>query len=97
MTAQASACPELKIAMRGGHRRNCKSVDSQYCGKAHTAIAIGFYAGFQSIFTMLASARAGLIWFRFGPSVTFFMTGTATVLVIGYFLVAIKHPANKPT
>ena len=50
------------------------------------ATAIGTYSAFQSIFTMLASSIAGLIWYTFGSSETFVVTGIATLLVIIYFL-----------
>ncbi len=50
------------------------------------ATAIGTYSAFQSIATMLASTGAGLLWFYYGASVTFFVTGIASVLVILYFL-----------
>jgi MFS family permease len=51
--------------------------------------ATGTYAGFQSICTMLASALAGAVWYRFGPAATFISAGVGTVLVIGY-LVSIR-------
>jgi MFS family permease len=58
---------------------------SNITDKKDTATAIGTYSGFQSICTMLASSLAGLIWFQFGASATFFVTGIATVLLIAYF------------
>jgi len=56
-----------------------------------TATAIGTYAGFQSIATMLASSTAGFIWYQFGASVTFLVTGAAAVLVVLYFLFRVKE------
>jgi MFS family permease len=50
-----------------------------------TATAIGTFTGFQSICTMLASSFAGLIWFNFGASATFIVTGIAATLVTAYF------------
>ncbi len=47
-----------------------------------TATAIGTYAGFQSICALLASSLAGLLWFTFGPAVTFAVTAVGTLLVI---------------
>lgn len=44
---------------------------SNITDKKDTATAIGTYSGFQSICTMLASSLAGLIWYQFGASVTF--------------------------
>jgi MFS family permease len=59
---------------------------SNISNKENTATAIGTYTGFQSVFAMLASSMAGLIWFQFGANATFLVTGIATVLIIIYFL-----------
>ena len=58
-----------------------------------TATAIGTFAGLQSIAAMLASSLAGLVWYRFGASATFLLTGTMTLAVIGYFLLAVPQRA----
>jgi MFS family permease len=58
--------------------------------KKDTATAIGTYSGFQSICTMLASSLAGFIWFQFGASATFMVTGFAAVLIVFYFLFFVK-------
>lgn len=50
------------------------------------ATAIGAFSAFQSIASMLASFAAGLLWFYFGASVTFLVTGIASICVIFYFL-----------
>ena len=63
---------------------------SNITDKKDTATAIGTYSGFQSICTMLASSLAGFIWFEFGASVTFIVTGIATLFVILYFMFSIK-------
>jgi MFS family permease len=68
---------------------------SNITAKKDTATAIGTYAGFQSICTLLASSLAGLFWYRFGASVTFIITGTATLLVILYFLFYVKDRESK--
>ena len=68
---------------------------SNITDKADTATAIGTYTGFQSICTMLASSLAGLIWYQFGASATFLVTGTATVFVILYFLFFVKLKNEK--
>lgn len=49
-----------------------------------TATAIGTYAGFQSICALLASSLAGVLWFAFGPAVTFVLTGAMALVVTGY-------------
>lgn len=62
---------------------------SNITDKKDTATAIGFFTGFQSICTMLASSLAGLIWFQWGASATFMITSAITVLVIVYFMLAV--------
>ena len=51
--------------------------------KEDTATAIGTYAAFQSICTMLASSLAGFIWYQFGAGATF---GLSAVMVLGVAL-----------
>ena len=50
------------------------------------ATAIGTFSAFQSITAMLASIMAGLLWFYFGSSVTFFVSAMAAFGVVLYFL-----------
>jgi MFS family permease len=57
-----------------------------------TATAIGTFAGFQSICTMLASSLTGFIWFQFGALVAFILTAFITFLVAIYFLASIPRP-----
>ena len=63
--------------------------------KEDTATAIGSYSAFQSICTMVASTLAGLIWFQFGASATFFITGIVTVLILFYFIIIVPQPEKK--
>lgn len=63
---------------------------SNITDKKDTATAIGTWSGFQSICTMLASSIAGLIWYQFGANATFIITGIATLIIIVYFLFAVK-------
>lgn len=58
--------------------------------KNDTATAIGTFAGFQSICTMLASSLTGLIWFKFGATVAFTLTASVTLLVFVYFLTILQ-------
>jgi MFS family permease len=67
-----------------------KALISNISDKKDTATAIGTYAAFQSICTMLASTIAGLIWFKFGASATFILTGIITLAVAFYFTFVIK-------
>ncbi len=50
------------------------------------ATAIGTFSALQSVFAMLASSLAGLIWFQFGAPATFMTTSIVTLCVILYFL-----------
>ncbi len=59
---------------------------SNITNKNDTATAIGTFAGFQSICTMIASSFAGLIWFRYGSATTFLITAIATFFIILYIL-----------
>lgn len=59
---------------------------SNIVDKKDTATAIGNFSGLQSIFTMLSSSLAGLLWIQFGASVTFIITAIATLFVILYLL-----------
>ena len=62
---------------------------SNITDKKDTATAIGTFAGFQSICTMIASSFAGLIWYKFGVAATFLSTATITILVIIYFSISV--------
>lgn len=61
-----------------------------------TATAIGFFAGFQSLCAMVASALTGVLWFSFGPAVAFATTGCATIAVVIYLAVAVPRPVTDP-
>ncbi|MFM9945720.1 MAG: MFS transporter [Bacteroidia bacterium] len=63
---------------------------SNITDKKDIATAIGTYAGFQSICTMIASSLAGLIWYNFGAGATFMLTAISSVFVIGYFITLSK-------
>jgi MFS family permease len=57
---------------------------SNISAKEDTATAIGTYAAFQSICTMLASSLAGLIWYTFGSNATFLLSAAMAFLVVLY-------------
>jgi len=63
---------------------------SNISDKKDTATAIGTFAGFQSICTMIASSLTGLIWFTFGAQTAFFATSILTVVVIFYLAFNVK-------
>lgn len=68
---------------------------SNITDKKDTATAIGTYSSFQSICTMLASSFAGLIWFQFGASATFLVTGIITIMVALYFILVLPNSSNN--
>ncbi len=68
---------------------------SNISSKADTATAIGTYAGFQSLASMLASTLAGLTWFYFGAATSFILTGFATLVIILYMGVVVQEPSNS--
>jgi len=54
------------------------------CKKENTATAIGTYTAFQSIATLFASSLAGLVWFSFGSSAIFLVSGIVAIGVSFY-------------
>lgn len=61
--------------------------------KKDTATAIGTYTGLQSIFSMLASSLAGLIWYQVGESAIFILSGIMSLCVIFYFSFFVRLPS----
>ncbi len=59
--------------------------------KTETATAIGAFTALNSIFTMVASILAGLIWAFAGPAYTFGLTALATLLISGYFIIWVPY------
>jgi len=57
---------------------------SNISSKSDTATAIGTFTAFQSVLTMIASTLAGILWYNFGPSLTFIVTGFASFFVVCY-------------
>lgn len=64
---------------------------SNISDKKDVATAIGTYSAFQSLCTMLASVLAGFIWFQFGASAIFIITGIATLGVITYLILYVNN------
>jgi len=71
-----------------------KALISNYAEKDRTATAIGFYASFASIFTMLASSLAGLIWYTLGMKTMFIFSGVG-VMMVAVYLVIIQYNFGK--
>jgi len=63
-----------------------KALISNLAARSETATAIGFYTSFSSIFTMIASSLAGLIWFGWGLKWMFFISGAGVLLTVVYFI-----------
>lgn len=56
------------------------------------ATALGLYATFQSIGTMIASTLTGLLWHYIGSSYTLTAISISTLLIIIYFLIIVPPP-----
>lgn len=61
------------------------------CEKGKTATAIGTYTAFQSIATLIASSLAGVLWFSFGASVTFLLSGFIAIIVAIFVSTFVFH------
>jgi MFS family permease len=59
---------------------------SDTCEKNDAGVAIGTYAGFQSIAALIASSVAGLLWYGFYPGMTFIIPAIIAGIVFVYFL-----------
>ena len=70
---------------------------SNIADKKDTATAIGFYSGFQSICTLLASSLTGIVWYSFGSTVAFVGTACVTIVVVVYFLMMKDSMENEMT
>jgi len=68
-----------------------KALISNIAKKDKTATAIGFYTSFASIFTMLASSLAGLIWYTLGMKTMFLISGIGVMVVAIYLAVVQRH------
>jgi MFS family permease len=67
-----------------------KALISNIAKKNDTATAIGFYTSFSSIFTMLASSMAGILWYAVGPRVLFMISGAGVGLVAIWLLFVLR-------
>lgn len=56
------------------------------CEKKDTATAVGTFAAFQSVATLLSSTLTGILWTVFGPFVAFGTSAIVTILVACYML-----------
>ena len=72
-----------------------KALISNIAGRTETATAIGFYTGLSSIFSLLASSLAGLLWVFFGAKVLFLTSGIGVFCVAIYLNFVVPKNAGK--
>ena len=68
-----------------------KALISNIAAKSDTATAIGFYTSFASIFTLLASSLAGILWYSIGPKAMFMISGIGVFVVSIYLITLFKR------
>jgi len=75
-----------------------KALISNLVPKTETASAIGFYTGWNSLFALLASVLAGLVWtWTHAPEATFLLSGILTLLAAIYLLFTrLQHYPTEP-
>ncbi len=71
-----------------------KALISNMAEKSDTATAIGFYNSFQSIFTLVASSLAGVLWFAIGPGAMFMISGFGVFVVAVYLFLVFRLKAR---
>ena len=74
-----------------------KALISNMADKADTATAIGFYNSMASIFTLLASSLAGVLWFAIGPKAMFMISGAGVFAVACYLVFVFNSKTWKNT
>ncbi len=63
-----------------------KALISNMAAKSDTATAIGFYNSMASVFTLLASSLAGVLWYAIGSKAMFMISGFGVFLVAFYLV-----------
>lgn len=72
-----------------------KAFISNIVPKTATASAIGFYAGWNSIFAFIASSLTGFIWYAVSPEAAFLASAAGSLLVAVYLLSTKFYPATE--
>jgi MFS family permease len=67
-----------------------KALISNLAEKEDIATAIGFFTSFSSIFAMLASSLAGLLWFTFSSRVMFCISAAGVFLTLIFLFIATR-------
>jgi MFS family permease len=65
-----------------------KALITNLVDSSDTATAIGFYTGFGSLMTLMASSLAGFIWMTFSPKVLFLFSACGVFCVVIYLAFA---------
>jgi MFS family permease len=68
-----------------------KALISNMAEKGDTATAIGFYNSLASIFTLLASSLAGLLWYSIGSKAMFMVSGCGVMFVVVYLMIVFSR------
>jgi MFS family permease len=63
------------------------------CNPAETATAIGFYSGFVSIASLIASVWTGILWLQFGPQIALTLSGILALAITLWLI--LSHQKNK--
>jgi MFS family permease len=72
-----------------------KALITNLVSASDTATAIGFYTGFGSLATLLASALAGFLWTAFSPQVMFVFSAVGVISVVVYLCVIFRGDRYK--
>lgn len=67
---------------------------SNLVASSDKATALGSYAGFQSIASLLASSAAGLLWLLFGPEVSLMSSACCALFAAGYLWLQVPEAAE---
>jgi MFS family permease len=63
-----------------------KALISNLADRKDTATAIGFYTSFASVFSLLASSLAGILWYTLGMKLMFVISGSGVLVAAVYLL-----------
>jgi len=63
-----------------------KALISNLADRKDTATAIGFYTSFASVFSLLASSLAGVLWYTLGMKLMFVISGSGVLVAAVYLL-----------
>ncbi|MCX6245193.1 MAG: MFS transporter [Bacteroidetes bacterium] len=67
-----------------------KALISNLAASSDTATAIGFFNSFSSIFALLSSSLAGILWYSIGPKAMFMVSGIGVFCVVIYLFLILR-------